>query len=169
MEPIKKATNLKDQTNHQDLFDEKMLKKHAENLGLDVPENYFSKSKSEIVALTLDKKKSKLIQLRKSVIWIAAAGIALLFAVTIFKPNATLNSDTISTIASDTVEKINNFYLENDKLFSEEDAVLLTSLYVDENQINAYVDNNFIDEIIIDAYIDEYIIENTMVEEIIFN
>jgi hypothetical protein len=169
MEPIKKATNLKDQTNHQGLFDKKMHGKHTENLGLEVPKNYFSKSKSKIVALTLDKKKSKLIQLRKRVIWIAAAGIALLFALTIFKPNATLNSDKISTIASDTVEKINNFYLENDKLFSLEDAVLLTSLYVDENQMDAYVDINFIDEIIIDEYIDVYILESTLVEEIIFN
>jgi len=169
MEPRKKETNLKDQASYQDLFDKKMHGKHMQNLGLDVPENYFSKSKNEIVALTLDKKKSKLIQLRKSVIWIAAAGIALLFALTIFKPNATLNSDKISTIASDTVEKINNFYLENDKLFSEEDAVLLTSLYVDENKMDAYVDNNFLDEIFIDEYIDAYIIENTMVEEIIFN
>ena len=160
---------MKDKTNHQDLFDKKMHGKHAKNLGLEVPENYFSKSKSEIVALTLNKKKSKFIQLRKNVFWIAAAGIALLFALTIFKPNATLNPDKISTIASDTVEKINNFYLENDKLFSEEDAVLLTSLYVDENQIDAYVDSNFIDEIINDEYIDVYIIESTLVEEIIFN
>jgi hypothetical protein len=168
MKPIKK-TNLKDQINHQDLFDKKMHGMHTEKLGLDLPENYFSKSKSDIAAFTLVKNKSKLIKLRKSVIWIAAAGIALLFAVTIFKPNEILNSDKISTIASDTVEKIKNIYFDNDKYFTEEDNVLLTSLYVDENQMDAYVDNHFIDEIIIDEYIDDYIIESIVVEEIIFN
>lgn len=169
MKPIKKTTNLKDQINHQDLFDKKMHGKHMEKLGLDLPENYFSKSKSDIAAFTLVKNKSKLIKLRKSVIWIAAAGIALLFAVTIFKPNGILNSDIISTSASDTVEKIKNIYFDNDKYFTEEDNVLLTSLYVDENQMDAYADNHFMDEIIIDEYIDDYIIENTVVEEIIFN
>ena len=169
MKPIKKVTNLKDQINHQDLFDRKMHGKHTEDLGLDLPENYFSNSKSKIIAQTLVKNKSKLLKFRKSIIWIAAAGIALLFSLTIFKQDATLNSDKISTIASDTVEKIKNIYFDNDKYFTEEDIVLLTSLYVDENQMDAYVDNHFIDEIIIDEYIDDYIIENIVVEDIIFN
>ncbi len=169
MKPIKKATNIKGQTMDTDLFDKKRQEKHLQDLGLEVPKDYFSKSKSKIEAFTFTKKKSKLIQLRNSFIWMAAAGIALIFALTVYKFNTDPNAGGISTKASDTIEKIQKNYLNNDKLFSDEDAILLSSLYVDENQINDFVDNTFIDEIIIDEYIDAYIIENTMEDEFFFN
>ncbi len=168
MKPIKKATNLKEQTIENDLFDKKAGKKHAQDLGLEIPDDYFSKSKSKIIALTEEQKKPKLIKLRKSFIWMAAAGFALIFALTVYKFNTAPKTDRIITKASDTIEQIQNFYLNNDNFYMEED-VLLTSLYVNENEIDAYVDNDLFNEIIVDEYIDDYIIENTMDEKLFFN
>jgi hypothetical protein len=168
MKSIKKVANSEEQNFDLELFDKKRHETHSADLGLDVPKDYFKKSKSEIIALTTDKKEVKLFTLRKSIIWMAAAGIALILAITVFKPETSPKTDIIISKVSDTVEKIQNIYFNNDNSLLTED-VLLTSLYVDESEIDNYVDNDFINEIIVDEYIDYYFVENTMNEELFFN
>lgn len=169
MKPINNPIYSKVQDASDGSFDRKISKKHGKDLGLGIPENYFSKSKGEILALTSESKKSKTIQLRKVLIWMAAAGIALIFTLSVFNPKSTINVDKITTKISDTLQQIQNNHLGNDHIFMEHDEILIASLFLNETEIDKYADDHFIEEIIIDEYIDNYFFKDTLDNGTIFN
>lgn len=100
----------------------KMRERHKEDLGLDVPLGYFSKSKADILEATVNKK-SKVVSLNKKLYyWSAAAAVvALVFTLSVFSPFK---------------EEVNND-IYND--------VLIATLSVNENEIDGVVDE-FIDD-----------------------
>ena len=169
MKPINNPVHSKATDTNDGSFDRNIGEKHGKDLGLGVPENYFSKSKSEILALTTESKKTKIIQLRKTILWIAAAGIALIFTLSVFNPKSNISVDQISTKISDTLQHIQNNHLANDHFFMEPDRILIASLFLDETEIDQYADDQFIEEIIIDEYIDNYFFEDGLENGIIFN
>lgn len=129
-------------TKKLDVFDQRNQKIHTKDLGLQLPEDYFTKSKSSILSQVSSKKRSKLIMLsRKAIIWSTAVAALLIFTITIFKNNEFSQTGTITNYASDSVTAIQNENITiNDPNISTED-ILLTSLFVEESNVNEYVDN----------------------------
>jgi hypothetical protein len=136
-------------TTKLDSFDQKNHKKHEEDLGLHLPEDYFSKSKANILSQVSSKKRSKLIMFsRKTIVWSTTVAALLIFTITLFKHNEFSTTGTITNIVSDTISAFQNENaINNDVVISTED-VLLASLFVEESNVNAYVDNYIKEEII---------------------
>ncbi|AUP79628.1 hypothetical protein [Flavivirga eckloniae] len=142
----------KDQVNHQNLFDKHMLKLHKEELGLNVPEDYFSKSKQDILDKISEETKPKksVFFLNKSFIWYAAASIIVLIAITIIKPNNSLPIDDSQSIVSDTIKLLEQTKFEKDIAEFTENDILITSLFVEENDIDEFIDNYVLEEALLD-------------------
>ncbi len=158
-----------------ELNNQKLKKKHSEELGLNVPEDYFSNSKSEILSKVLTKKEPKLISIyRKRNIWIAAASIALIFGLTVFKPFSVLNFNDSPMVVMDSVDdasiekvvvadspavyqKYNEADLVSTKesgngvtsenVESVENDIVVESLFMEENEINESVNNYMLEDI----------------------
>lgn len=168
-----KHTNL-DLKLHE-LNNEKLKRKHSEELGLNVPENYFSNSKNEILSKVLTKKQPKLIFIyRKRNLWIAAASIVLIFGLTVFKPFSVLNFNDSPVVVMDSVDdasiekiivadspavyKKNNQTdlvsikksgsgVASEHIESVENDIVLESLFMEENEINESVNNYMLEDI----------------------
>lgn len=145
---------------NNDSSEKKMDKMHAEELGLGMPEDYFSTSKIDILDKVFQDKKSKVVPLfRNKVMWFAAAGIALIVALTVFKPAGMSSINEIPTVIADTVGQIRNLELINSEFFVEDD-MLVASLFIDDSEIDDYIDNYIIEETVIDEYIDAFLLDD---------
>ena len=139
---------------------------HKNDLGLSVPENYFSASKNEILAKIASEKKVKVIPLyQNKFIWFVAAGIALLVALTVFKPDVFPSIDKNPSIVSDTVNKFQNLELVYDLFFTEKQDLTVASLFMNDAEINNYIESSIIEEILIDEKIDSFMLESMLSEE----
>lgn len=135
------------QTGNQTTFDGKMHEMHSEELGFQVPEDYFSKSKMEILEKVSNQKEESFnIFSRKRIVWSAAATIAIIVAFTVFKPNAYPSIDKIPAIVSDTIDNLKNDGLANNEL--EENDILITSLFIADNEIDEFVDDYVLEELV---------------------
>lgn len=142
------------ETGSQISFDSKMHEMHSEELGLKTPENYFSKSKSEILEKVSNQKRVRFnIFSRERIIWSVAATIAIILALSVFKPNALPAMDEIPAIVSDTIDHIQNNDLAQGEL--EEDDILISSLFVSDTEI--------------DEFVDDYVLEELVYEEVLSN
>lgn len=129
---------------------------HSKDLGLHIPEDYFDQSKNKILDQIHPEKKSKIVQLFKNrTLWYAAAGIALVVALSVFKPDVLPNFEGNPGGVYDSVEQMENYSAISANPDYEEDW-LIASLFVDESQVDAYVDHYIIEESIIDEIIDVY-------------
>jgi hypothetical protein len=147
---MKKLNNHMDsklQTGSQTSFDSKMHEMHSEELGFQVPEDYFSKSKMEILAKVSNQKKIRFnIFSRERIIWSVAATIAIILALTVFKPNALPAMDEIPAIVSDTIDQLKTNGLAQDEF--EENEILITSLFISDNEIDEFVDDYVLEELV---------------------
>ena len=142
------------QTGSQTTFDGKMHEMHSEELGLQVPEDYFSKSKMEILEKVSNQKgESFNIFSQKRIVWSAAATIVIIVALTVFKPNALPSIDNVPVIVSDTIDHLQNNNLAQGKL--KEDDILISSLFVPDSEI--------------DEFVDDYVLEELVYEEVMAN
>ena len=138
----------------QTTFDSKMREMHSEELGFQVPIDYFSKSKMEILAKVSNQKEQRFnIFSRKRIIWSAAATITIIVALTVFKPNALTSFDNVPVIVSDTINHLQNNNLAQGEV--KEDDILITSLFVPDSEI--------------DEFIDDYVLEELVYEEVLAN
>ena len=129
-------------TTNLDSFDQRNQKKHTKDLGLQLPKDYFSKSKANILAQVSSKKRGKLIIFsRKTIVWSTTVAALLIFTITLFKPNDFSATDNITTFVSDTIDAFQNESATNNDLVTSTEDVLLASLFVDESHVNEYVDN----------------------------
>ncbi|MDC1162466.1 hypothetical protein OAT18_03385 [Tenacibaculum sp.] len=109
---------------NRNTFDVNTQKRHKKDLGLDIPKDYFSVSKKNILEKTINKKKSKVIRLYKNVyLWSAVAVVALLITFVYTTPLVTQTSE-----------------VEND--------ILLASLFIEESNVDALVDDYLDDELL---------------------
>ncbi|WP_303316787.1 hypothetical protein Q4Q34_08255 [Flavivirga abyssicola] len=138
----------KKQVNHQKLLDKNMQKLHTEELGLSIPENYFSQSKQDILDKISDKTEHKkpVFFLKKPFVWYAAASVILLIAITIVKSNNSLHIDNSQTIVLDTIKQLDKTKFESDSNPFAEDDILVTSLFIEENDIDEFIDNYVLEE-----------------------
>ncbi|GAA3644067.1 hypothetical protein [Flavivirga jejuensis] len=140
------------QPNNQNLFDKNIRELHSNELGLGIPENYFSKSKQEILSKVLDKKEKEkpIFFLRKSFVWYAAASIILLIAITLIKPNRGLQINDIQTIVLDTIKQLDPEKITDKTNVLSESDILITSLFIEENNIDEFIDNYVLEEALFD-------------------
>lgn len=145
MEPLNKH-----KTTDQKALEEKLQKMHNEDLGLGMPEDYFSKSKSEILAKVGIEDKSRVLPLyRNKMFWAAAAAIAVLFVLTVFRTRTIPQIDGIPAIVSDTIEQLNNG-LANEDFYQGENDILISSLFVEDTELDEFVDNYMLEEALFD-------------------
>jgi hypothetical protein len=141
-------------------------KTHKKDLGLGVPENYFSTSKNEILSKIAHEKKARVVPFYKNkLMWFSAAGITLLVALTVFKPNVFPSIDKTPLIVSDSINKFQNLELVYDIFTTDSQNIAIASLFMNDAEISNYIENNIIEEILIDEKIDSFMLESMFSEE----
>lgn len=111
---------------------------HKEYLGMDVPQDYFKNSKSDILDLISEEKQVPVFYLRKS--FQVAASIAILVCLSVIIRMSTSENNIDFDIAS------------ND--------VLIESLFVEDTDMNAFVNDIVVKEIVVEAEMSEQNLEN---------
>ncbi len=142
-----KHTASQKSVNKQHLLDKDMQKLHKESLGFEVPENYFPNSKQDILAQITGKKERSRTFLKPNVIWYAAASIVLLIAITVIKSKDPIQIDDNNTIVSDTIKSLKKQIIDRE---IPENDVLVSSLFVEENDVDAFIDDYVLDKTLTD-------------------
>lgn len=143
-------------TKKLDSFDKRNQKKHTEELGLQLPEDYFSKSKAAILSQVLNKKRSKLIVFsRKTIVWSTTIAAMLILTITLFRQNNFSATDHITTFVSDSIDAFNPKLITKNGFETTKEDVLLASLFVDDKHVNEYVDNYIKEKLINDLLLSE--------------
>jgi hypothetical protein len=138
----------------------RLSKEHRDKLGMDIPKDYFSKSKAEILKAVAEDKKpeTKVIQLRPYVKYAVAASIvAILGLAILFKYGSGTTTQQVNTITN--VEFAN----------LESDDALLNSLLVTDENIDLYLDDYVMNEIVIKAQTSETDLNNIFINSLIIN
>ncbi len=126
----------------------KLKEKHSKELGLKVPDNYFSVSKSTILNKVSEEKKVKrLIFKRERMVWMAAASIALIFTITVFKTNVFSTIDKAQAVVIDTIEQLKNEVKAMPEL-NEDNDILIASLFVEDSKVEDFVNEYVLEEIV---------------------
>jgi hypothetical protein len=116
--------------NIRNTFDVNTEKKHKSDLGLNIPEGYFSKSKQAVLDKTVFEKKSKVIPLCKNMYaWSAVAVVALLFILTVYRP--LMNTNEI------------------------DDDILIASLVIEDSDVDQLLENYVNEELLTDDFFSE--------------
>jgi len=165
---MKNLKKLNEFMQNKDSVERELDKLHADDLGLDLPEDYFVNSKNDILEKAGIAENPKTIVLYKSkIFWFAAAGIAIIIALSVFKPNFLPEQNSMPSIVSDTVEQIQNYGLgKTDQEF--ESDFLVASLFVDENHIDKFIDNHIIEESLVDDYLDTYLFDEMADDSLVY-
>ncbi|MFC5682053.1 hypothetical protein ACYE2N_09660 [Flavobacterium sp. MAHUQ-51] len=133
--------------------DDELNKIHSDALGLTIPENYFSKSKNEILDKIATQNETKVIPFyKKRTSWLAAASVTLLLGLSILKTYNSQNPDRIASPLTDSIVQMDiknpttNNPIPNYNLTHEND-ILISSLFVDDKEIDEYITNSILDDI----------------------
>jgi len=165
---MKNLKKLNELMQNKDSVERELDKLHADDLGLDLPEDYFAKSKNDILEkVAIDKSTKTIASYKSKTFWFAAAGIAVIISLSVFKPNFLPEPNSTPSIVSDTVEQIQNYGIGNTDQEMESDF-LVVSLFVDENHIDKFIDNHIIEESLIDEYIDTYLMDEMADDPLVF-
>ena len=134
---------------------------HKDKLGMDIPEDYFAKSKKNIlskVILKPEAPKQTVFWLKPVVYYPIAASIVLAMALTFWMKNDITKNDNQIT---NTEEKqiLNSEFLDSD--------FLITSLMVSDSQMNTYLDSYIINNVVMEAEKDEQQLENLFINSVL--
>ena len=158
------------------LTEDQLSKFHMEDLGLNIPKDYFASSKNEILEKTILKEKAILrLFLETNPFLKIAASVVLIFGVFIYiqfnflrlatkentvveldkksKPIALVSRDSnlTNTVKNVKIFKTNNTIEHKEK--KEEDVVqnetdiLVKSLFVEESEVDQYIENSILEDI----------------------
>lgn len=122
-------------------------KNHEELLGYQIPDDYFSTSKKEILK-KVTAKKGNVINLR--FLLPIAAAIALLITLTVFKPSSFSMFKNVPSIVLDTIQEFKNSTLTNKNEINLTNDVSIASLFVEDAELDEFVDDYVIDQIILE-------------------
>lgn len=122
-------------------------KNHEELLGYQIPDDYFSTSKKEILK-KVRAKKGTVINLRFLVP--IAAAITLLITLTVFKPSSFSMFKNVPSIVLDTIQEFKNSTLTNKNEINLTNDVSIASLFVEDAELDEFVDDYVIDQIILE-------------------
>ena len=132
-----------------------ITKLHKEKLGLDIPENFFKSSKDSILNAVSDKKQQTVFTLKPIISYAVAASIILLlgFGYWLQKNGTPLNPDIENT------EEISSLFLNSEDF-------LLSSLMIDDNNMDDFMDDFIVNNIIVEAELEEQALENIFINSI---
>ncbi len=149
MKPGNNHSHLEGQVGSLDLLDQEMHKKHADELGLNVPEDYFSQSKNELLTKITAPKKWILVPFtRNKVIWLAAASLAFILVLNLYTSNVNSGIDVIPAVVSDTIEQLKGSGLVYEFLESEEKDILISSLFIEDTELDEFIADYMIEGVL---------------------
>lgn len=114
------------ETTFRSTFDMNAEKRHQKDLGLTVPEGYFSQSKADILAMTTGQSKEVIPLYKRKITWISmAAAIALLLTLAVYNPftkTDDVESDVLIASLFTEEESVDDFVNDfvNDELLTED-------------------------------------------------
>ncbi len=122
---------------------------HEKDLGLRVPKDYFSNSKN-VILKKVSNSEVKVLYRKKYFLYSLAASVALIIALTIFKPNIFNPIKGGSSIVSDTINTIkSNTLVNGNEIFKVED-VSIAALFVEDDKMDEFANNYVLNDIISD-------------------
>lgn len=132
-----------------------ITKRHKEKLGLDIPEGFFNTSKDSILNAVSENKKQTLFTLKPIISYAVAASIILLLGLVYWLQNngSQLNSDKNNT------EEISSLFLNSEDF-------LVSSLLIDDNNMDNFMDDFIVNNIIVEAELEEQALENIFINSI---
>ncbi|MCF6213454.1 MAG: hypothetical protein L3J45_05445 [Flavobacteriaceae bacterium] len=139
-------------TNENNLFDAKLDKLHKDELGLSIPKDYFKKSNKDILKIIAADKNRVVPLYKNKIVWAIAASFVLIITLTVYKPSIFNKLNQFELIVSDTIEQLNKPQLADADKELKNDNVLLSSLFVADDNLDAFVDDYVYTEIIKNDY-----------------
>ena len=134
---------------------------HKDKLGMEVPEDYFAKSKTSILNKVIESEKPKqtLFWLKPMLAYPIAASIILAIALTFWMQNNgdTENTDQITN--TEVLELLNSDILDSD--------FLISSLMVSDNEMDKYLDGYILNNVVIEAELSEQQLENIFINSVL--
>lgn len=152
-----------------------LTKLHKDDLGMDIPKDYFKTSKMEILekVSAVESKQPKVIKLRPILYAVAASIILIIGLNTILKhnvnPKNSLSTDQIEMLASANEEDviINALFINDDDMGTFLESYVMNGLLAEAQLEQQDFNNIFINSIITkDSLLDSYI-NNNFIENII--
>ena len=134
-----------------------LTKLHKEKLGMDIPEDFFSKSKADILEAIpkIEDKKQTVFWLKPIIAYPIAASIVLLIGITIWMQNDTTDINPKIT----NVNEINLTYFDSDDF-------LVSSLLIEDENMDAFMDDFIVNEILVEAELSEQQLENIFINSL---
>lgn len=135
-------------------------KLHKEKLGMDIPEDFFAKSKESILNKVIKQEKTKqtVFWLRPMVAYPMAASIILAIALTFWMQKD--NTNNIEQITKTKEVKLLNTDI-NDGDF------LVSSLMISDSEMDIYLDSYIVNNVVIEAELSEQQLENIFINSIL--
>jgi hypothetical protein len=133
---------------------------HKEKLGMDIPADFFAKSKENILNKVIlpEKPKQTIFWLRPLIAYPVAASIFLAIALTFWmQNNVKQNTEQITN-----TEDIK--FLDSD--FNESDF-LISSLMISDSEMDTYLDSYIINKVVIEAELSEQQLENVFINSVL--
>lgn len=138
---------------------EHITKLHKDKLGIDIPEGFFETSKNDILSKVMapETPEQKVFWLKPILAYPIAASIILALAVTFWMKNdQTKTNNQIST--SEDIKIIDPELLEGD--------FLVSSLLVEDSEVDTYLDHYIVNNIIVEAELTEQEFENVFINSL---
>ncbi|WP_157208497.1 hypothetical protein [Mariniflexile maritimum] len=135
-------------------------KLHKDKLGMDIPEDFFAKSKENILNKVIkpEKPKQTIFWLRPMVAYPLAASFLLAIGLTFYlRKNSTKTTEQITN--TEAVKTVRSYFNENDFLTS--------SLLVPDSDIDAYLDNYIVNNVVIETELSEQQLENIFINSVL--
>ncbi|MFH4965148.1 hypothetical protein V8G69_09100 [Gaetbulibacter sp. M235] len=142
------------------LHKEDITKLHKDKLGMDIPDDYFAKSKKDILNMVIKPKKSKqtVFWLRPIIAYPIAATIIIAISITFWMSN---DDEEIKHQITNTED----FKLINQDLLDSD--FLISSLMVEDSNMENYLDHYIVKNVVIEAELSEQQLENIFMDSVL--
>ncbi len=138
---------------------EHITKLHKDKLGMDIPEDFFTKSKEDILSKvsTPEKPKQTIFWLKPIIAYPIAASIVLAIALTFWMKNDQTKTN-IQITNSKNIKLMEPELLEGD--------FLVSSLLVPDSEVDGYLDHYIVNNVIVEAELSEEQLENIFINSL---
>ena len=136
----------------EDSKDKRIRDLHKKELGLKTPDDYFSSTKKELLnQISMEKSAASIPFYREKVFLAIAATVVILITLVIFKPKVFPSVNEFPKIVFDTIEQLKgNEALTEQVLGQKENDILISSLFMEDHEIDEFVDSYVLEEVFFD-------------------